>query len=158
MGREEIQWGGGRVRGLGVEGGLGWTGVSRLVTGRLVHSAIQYAVIAGRKSGTLGHKGNIMKYTEGAVRDWGYQVAKDFFGAEEIDGGPWCRIPAGKPGAGIVIKDALAGIPLQQALTRPDEFDHIATPNPTGHHPSYPPAAAAGALAAPRRRPTALPG
>ena len=71
-----------------------------------------------------------MKYTEGAFRDWGYEVAKEFFGAVEIDGGPWCRIPEGKPGAGIVIKDAIADITLQQVLTRPDEFDVIATPEP----------------------------
>jgi uncharacterized protein (TIGR02284 family) len=75
------------------------------------------------------HKGNIMKFTEGAFRDWGYQVAKDFYGAVEVDGGPWCRIPEGKPGAGLVIKDAIADITLQQVLTRPDEFDVIATLN-----------------------------
>ena len=75
-----------------------------------------------------------MKFTEGAFRDWGYEVAKEFFGAVEIDGGPWCRIPDGKPGAGIVIKDAIADITLQQVLTRPDEFDVIATPNLNGDY------------------------
>jgi isocitrate dehydrogenase len=133
-------------RSLGVEVGLGFKPISRLGTERLVHSAIAYAVQAGRKNVTLVHKGNIMKYTEGAFRDWGYQVAKDFFGAEEIDGGPWCRIPAGKPGAGIVIKDAIADITLQQVLTRPDEFDVIATPNLNGDYLSDALAAQVGGI------------
>src|SRR4051812_46418789 len=133
-------------RELGVEVGLGMKAISRLGTERLVHSAIQYAVIAKRKSVTLVHKGNIMKYTEGAFRDWGYQVAKDFFGAVEIDGGPWCRIPDGKPGAGIVIKDAIADITLQQVLTRPDEFDVIATPNLNGDYLSDALAAQVGGI------------
>jgi isocitrate dehydrogenase len=87
-----------------------------------------------------------MKFTEGAFRDWGYQVAKDFFGAVEIDGGPWCRIPDGKPGAGIVIKDAIADITLQQVLTRPDEFDVIATPNLNGDYLSDALAAQVGGI------------
>ena len=87
------------------------------------------ALKKGRKGVRLGQKGKLMKDTDGAVRDWAYQVAKEFFGAQEIDGGPWCKIPAGKPGAGIVIKDAIADITLQQVLTRPDEFDVIATPH-----------------------------
>jgi isocitrate dehydrogenase len=95
---------------------------------------------------TLVHKGNIMKYTEGAFRDWGYQVAKDFFGAVEIDGGPWCRIPDGKPGAGLVIKDAIADITLQQVLTRPEEFDVIATPNLNGDYLSDALAAQVGGI------------
>ncbi len=99
-----------------------------------------------RKSVTLVHKGNIMKFTEGAFRDWGYQVAKDFYGAEEIDGGPWCRIPDGKPGAGLVIKDAIADITLQQVLTRPDEFDVIATPNLNGDYLSDALAAQVGGI------------
>ena len=105
------------------EVGIGVKPISRAGTDRLVQSAIDYAVKFGRKSVTLVHKGNIMKFTEGAFRDWGYQVAKDCYGAAEIDGGPWCRIPDGRPGAGIVIKDAIADITLQQVLTRPDEFD-----------------------------------
>src|SRR3954467_1459005 len=133
-------------RELGGEVGLGMKAISRLGTERLVHSAIQYAVIAKRQSVTLVHKGNIMKYTEGAFRDWGYQVAKDFFGAVEIDGGPWCRIPDGKPGAGIVIKDAIADITLQQVLTRPDEFDVIATPNLNGDYLSDALAAQVGGI------------
>src|SRR5512140_3783383 len=115
-----------------VEVGVGLKPISYLGSERLVHSAISYAVQNKRKSVTLVHKGNIMKYTEGAFRDWGYKVAKEFFGAQEIDGGPWCRIPQGKPGAGIVIKDSIADITLQQVLTRPEEFDVIATPNLNG--------------------------
>ena len=133
-------------RQVGVEVGIGLKPISRLGTERLVHSAIGYAVQSGRKNVTLVHKGNIMKYTEGAFRDWGYQVARDSYGAQEIDGGPWCRIPAGKPGAGIVIKDAIADITLQQVLTRPDEFDVIATPNLNGDYLSDALAAQVGGI------------
>jgi len=126
--------------------GVGLKPISYLGTERLVHSAISYAIAANRKSVTLVHKGNIMKFTEGAFRDWGYQVAKEFFGAVEIDGGPWCRIPEGKPGAGIVIKDAIADITLQQVLTRPDEFDVIATPNLNGDYLSDALAAQVGGI------------
>jgi isocitrate dehydrogenase len=111
-----------------------------------VHSAISYAIAASRKSVTLVHKGNIMKFTEGAFRDWGYQVAKQFFGAVEIGGGPWCRIPDGRSGAGLVIKDAIADITLQQVLTRPDEFDVIATPNLNGDYLSDALAAQVGGI------------
>ena len=134
------------ARQVDVEVGVGIKAVSRLGTERLVHSAIGYAVKAGRKSVTLVHKGNIMKFTEGAFRDWGYQVAKDFYGAVEIDGGPWCKIPPGKPGAGIVIKDAIADITLQQVLTRPDEFDVIATLNLNGDYLSDALAAQVGGI------------
>jgi len=133
-------------RDVSVEVGVGLKPISRLGTERLVHSAIGYAVRNRRKSVTLVHKGNIMKFTEGAFRDWGYQVAKDFYGAEEMDGGPWCRIPAGKPGAGMVIKDAIADITLQQVLTRPDEFDVIATPNLNGDYLSDALAAQVGGI------------
>jgi isocitrate dehydrogenase len=129
-----------------IEVGVGLKPISHLGTERLVHSAISYAVANKRKSVTLVHKGNIMKFTEGAFRDWGYDVAKSFFGAEEIDGGPWCRIPEGKPGAGIVIKDAIADITLQQVLTRPDEFDVIATPNLNGDYLSDALAAQVGGI------------
>jgi isocitrate dehydrogenase len=95
---------------------------------------------------TLVHKGNIMKFTEGGFRDWGYRVAKQSFGAVEIDSGPWCRIPEGRPGAGIVIKDAIADITLQQVLTRPDEFDVIATPNLNGDYLSDALAAQVGGI------------
>jgi isocitrate dehydrogenase len=134
------------AREVGVQVGVGLKPISYLGTERLVHSAIGYAVANKRKSVTLVHKGNIMKFTEGAFRDWGYDVAKQFFGAEEIDGGPWCRIPAGKPGAGIVIKDAIADITLQQVLTRPDEFDVIATPNLNGDYLSDALAAQVGGI------------
>src|SRR6187397_1923229 len=133
-------------REVGVEVGIGLKPVSRLGTERLVHSAIGYAVKFNRKSVTLVHKGNIMKFTEGGFRDWGYQVAKEFYGAVEVDGGPWCRIPEGKPGAGIVIKDAIADITLQQVLTRPDEFDVIATPNLNGDYLSDALAAQVGGI------------
>jgi isocitrate dehydrogenase len=129
-----------------VQVGIGLKPVSRQGTERLVHSAIGYAVKYGRKSVTLVHKGNIMKFTEGAFRDWGYEVAKNFYGAQEIDGGPWCRIPDGKPGAGMVIKDAIADITLQQVLTRPDEFDVIATPNLNGDYLSDALAAQVGGI------------
>jgi isocitrate dehydrogenase len=129
-----------------VQVGVGLKPISYLGSERLIHSAINYAILNKRKSVTLVHKGNIMKFTEGAFRDWGYQVAKQFFGAEEIDGGPWCRIPAGKPGAGIVIKDAIADITLQQVLTRPDEFDVIATLNLNGDYLSDALAAQVGGI------------
>ena len=126
--------------------GVGLKAVSALGTERLVHSAISYAVVHKRKSVTLVHKGNIMKFTEGGFRDWGYQVAKEFYGAVETDGGPWCRIPEGKPGAGIVIKDAIADITLQQVLTRPEEFDVIATLNLNGDYLSDALAAQVGGI------------
>jgi len=126
--------------------GVGIKPVSYSGSVRLVHSAISYAIRFNRKSVTLVHKGNIMKFTEGAFRDWGYEVAKQFFGAEEIDGGPWCRIPKGKPGAGIVIKDAIADITLQQVLTRPEDFDVIATLNLNGDYLSDALAAQVGGI------------
>jgi isocitrate dehydrogenase len=133
-------------RDVGVQVGLGLKPVSYLGSERLIHSAILYAIQNHRKSVTLVHKGNIMKFTEGAFRDWGYQIAKQFFGAAEIDGGPWCRIPEGKPGAGLLIKDAIADITLQQVLTRPDEFDVIATPNLNGDYLSDALAAQVGGI------------
>jgi len=133
-------------RQVGVQVGVGLKAISYLGSERLIHSAISYAVANRRKSVTLVHKGNIMKFTEGAFRDWGYEIAKTFFGAVEIDGGPWCRIPEGKPGAGIVIKDAIADITLQQVLTRPDEFDVIATPNLNGDYLSDALAAQVGGI------------
>ncbi len=126
--------------------GVGIKPVSYSGTVRLVHSAISYAIQNKRKSVTLVHKGNIMKFTEGAFRDWGYQTAKEYFGAVEIDGGPWCKIPEGKPGAGIVIKDAIADITLQQVLTRPEDFDVIATLNLNGDYLSDALAAQVGGI------------
>jgi isocitrate dehydrogenase len=133
-------------RNVTVQVGVGLKPISYLGSERLIHSAIGYAVANKRKSVTLVHKGNIMKFTEGAFRDWGYDVAKKFYGAEELDGGPWCRIPDGRPGAGIVIKDAIADITLQQVLTRPDEFDVIATPNLNGDYLSDALAAQVGGI------------
>jgi isocitrate dehydrogenase len=133
-------------RDVGVQVGVGLKPISYLGAERLVHTAISYAIRFNRKSVTLVHKGNIMKFTEGAFRDWGYKVAKDFFGAVEIDGGPWCRIPEGRSGAGIVIKDSIADIALQQVLTRPDEFDVIATPNLNGDYLSDALAAQVGGI------------
>jgi len=129
-----------------VQVGVGIKPVSYSGSVRLIHSAIAYAIRFGRKSVTLVHKGNIMKFTEGAFRDWGYQVAREYFGAVEIDGGPWCRIPEGKPGAGIVIKDAIADITLQQVLTRPEDFDVIATLNLNGDYLSDALAAQVGGI------------
>jgi len=144
--QEQLESIGAPKREVGVEVGIGLKPISRLGTERLVHSAIGYAIKYGRKSMTLVHKGNIMKYSEGAFRDWGYQVAKNFYGAQEIDRGPWCRIPAGKPGGGLLIKDAIADITLQQVLTRPDEFDVIATPNLNGDYLSDALAAQVGGI------------
>ncbi len=126
--------------------GIGVKPVSYSGSVRLIHSAISYAIRNNRKSVTLVHKGNIMKFTEGAFRDWGYEVAKNFFGAEELDGGPWCRIPMAKPGAGIIIKDAIADITLQQVLTRPEDFDVIATLNLNGDYLSDALAAQVGGI------------
>jgi isocitrate dehydrogenase len=133
-------------RQVGVQVGVGLKPISYLGSERLIHSAISYAIQNKRKNVTLVHKGNIMKFTEGAFRDWGYQVAKGMFGAVELDGGPWCKIPDGKPGAGLVIKDAIADITLQQVLTRPDEFDVIATPNLNGDYLSDALAAQVGGI------------
>jgi isocitrate dehydrogenase len=126
--------------------GIGIKPVSYSGSVRLIHSAISYAIENNRKSVTLVHKGNIMKFTEGAFRDWGYEVAKKSFGAEEIDGGPWCKIPEGKPGAGIIIKDSIADITLQQVLTRPADFDVIATLNLNGDYLSDALAAQVGGI------------
>jgi isocitrate dehydrogenase len=126
--------------------GIGIKPVSSEGTERLVRAAIKYAIENKRKSVTLVHKGNIMKFTEGAFRDWGYDVARKFFGAVELDGGPWCKIPDGKPGAGLVIKDAIADITLQQVLTRPEDFDVIATLNLNGDYLSDALAAQVGGI------------
>ena len=126
--------------------GIGIKPVSKTGTQRLVRSAIQYAIAEKKKSVTIVHKGNIMKYTEGAFRDWSYELAKTEFGAVEIDKGPWCKIPDGKPGAGLVIKDAIADITLQHVLTRPTDFDVIATLNLNGDYLSDALAAQVGGI------------
>lgn len=121
--------------------GVGIKPVSEEGTKRLVRAAIRYAIDQNQKSVTLVHKGNIMKFTEGAFRDWGYELAKEEFGAVEIDGGPWCKLPQG-----IVIKDAIADITLQQVLTRPEDFDVIATLNLNGDYLSDALAAQVGGI------------
>jgi isocitrate dehydrogenase len=133
-------------RDLAVQVGLGLKPVSYVGTERLVHSAISYAIGAGRKSVTLVHKGNIMKFTEGGFRDWGYQVARDFFGAVEYEGGPWHIIPEGRSGAGLVIKDVIADNFLQQILLRPQEYDVVATLNLNGDYISDALAAQVGGI------------
>ncbi len=104
--------------------------MSKQGTQRLVRSAIQYAIEQGKKSVTIVHKGNIMKYTEGAFRDWGYELAKSDFGAVEIDGGPCANSRMASSS-----RDAIADITLQQVLTRPEDFDVIATLNLNGGLP-----------------------
>jgi len=126
--------------------GIGVKPVSQPGTERLARAAIQYAIAQKRKSVTFVHKGNIMKYTEGAFRDWGYEVAKREFGAVEIDGGPWCKIPEGKPGAGLVFKDSIADITLQNVLIRPQDVDVIATLNLNGDYLSDALAAQVGGI------------
>jgi isocitrate dehydrogenase len=121
--------------------GIGIKPVSKPGTERLVRAALQYAVEHKRKSLTIVHKGNIMKYTEGAFRDWSYELAKHEFGAVEMDGGPWCKIPQG-----VIIKDAIADITLQQVLTRPEDFDVIATLNLNGDYLSDALAAQVGGI------------
>ncbi len=144
--QKQLEAVGGPKREVEIEVGIGIKPVSYLGTERLMHSAISYAIKHNKKSVTIVHKGNIMKFTEGGFRDWSYKVAKDFFGAVEIDGGPWCKIPEGKPGAGIIIKDAIADITLQQILTRPEDFDVIATLNLNGDYLSDALAAQVGGI------------
>ena len=144
--QQKLEESGAPARMVDVQVGIGIKPVSYLGTERLAHSAIAYAIKHNKKSVTIVHKGNIMKFTEGGFRDWSYKVAKDFFGAEEIDGGPWCQIPEGKPGAGIIIKDSIADITLQQVLTRPEDFDVIATLNLNGDYLSDALAAQVGGI------------
>ena len=121
--------------------GIGIKPVSKPGTERLVRAAIKYAIDQKKKSVTIVHKGNIMKYTEGAFRDWAYELAKKEFGAVEIDGGPWCQLPNG-----VIIKDAIADITLQQVLTRAEDFDVIATLNLNGDYLSDALAAQVGGI------------
>ncbi|MCK5155968.1 MAG: NADP-dependent isocitrate dehydrogenase [Spirochaetales bacterium] len=125
--------------------GLGIKPVSIDGTNRLVRAAIQYAVDNDRRNVTLVHKGNIMKYTEGSFRDWGYQLAKDEFGAKDLDGGPWQIIEL-ENGRNIIIKDVIADAFLQQILTRPDEYDVVATLNLNGDYVSDALAAQVGGI------------
>jgi isocitrate dehydrogenase len=126
--------------------GIGIKPVSEEGTRRLVRAAIRYALDNGRTSVTLVHKGNIMKFTEGAFRDWGYAVARDEFGAEPLDGGPWHVIADPKTGRKIVVKDVIADAFLQQILTRPGDYDVIATLNLNGDYVSDALAACVGGI------------
>ena len=123
---------------------LGVKPVSKEGTQRLVRSAIDYAISQKRESVTLVHKGNIMKFTEGAFRDWGYQLAKDSYGSEDLDGGPWQILKKG--GHELIIKDVIADAFLQQILLRPSEYDVIATLNLNGDYISDALAAIVGGI------------
>ena len=126
--------------------GIGIKPVSKEGTERLVRKAIQYAIDNDRESVTLVHKGNIMKYTEGAFKEWGYQLARDEFGADFIAGGPWCSFINPKTGKEIIIKDVIADAMLQQILLRPAEDSVIATLNLNGDYLSDALAAQVGGI------------
>jgi isocitrate dehydrogenase len=126
--------------------GIGIKPVSIEGTERLVRKAIQYAIDNDKPSVTLVHKGNIMKFTEGGFRDWGYALAQKEFGAEPIDGGPWCKLKNPKTGNDIVIKDSIADAFLQQILLRPTEYSVIATLNLNGDYVSDALAAQVGGI------------
>ena len=126
--------------------GIGIKPVSRDGTQRLVRKAIQYAIDNDKASVTLVHKGNIMKFTEGAFKEWGYELAKSEFGAKEIDGGPWCSFKSPNNGKEIIIKDVIADAFLQQILLRPAEYDVIATLNLNGDYVSDALAAQVGGI------------
>jgi isocitrate dehydrogenase len=126
--------------------GIGVKPVSRDGTRRLVRKAIQYAIDNDRDSVTLVHKGNIMKFTEGAFKNWGYELAREEFGAQEIDGGPWCSFKNPQTGREIVIKDVIADAFLQQILLRPAEYSVIATLNLNGDYISDALAAQVGGI------------
>jgi len=126
--------------------GIGIKPVSEAGTKRLVRKALQYAVDNDRSSVTLVHKGNIMKFTEGAFKEWGYELARDEFGAELLDGGPWMQFKNPKTGKNIVVKDVIADAMLQQILLRPAEYDVIATLNLNGDYLSDALAAEVGGI------------
>jgi isocitrate dehydrogenase len=126
--------------------GIGIKPVSEEGTKRLVQKALQYAVDNDRKSVTIVHKGNIMKFTEGAFKEWGYEVARDEFGAELLDGGPWMKFKNPKTGREIVVKDVIADAMLQQILLRPADYDVIATLNLNGDYLSDALAAEVGGI------------
>ena len=126
--------------------GIGIKPISQEGTARIVRAALQYAVDNDKDSVTLVHKGNIMKFTEGGFRDWGYQLAKDEFGATELDGGPWCTFTNPKSGAQITVKDVIADAMLQQIITRPAEYSVLATMNLNGDYISDALAAQVGGI------------
>ena len=126
--------------------GIGIKPISREGTSRIVRAAINYAIDNDKSSVTIVHKGNIMKFTEGGFRDWGYQLAKDEFGAKELDGGPWCVIQNPKTNQEIIIKDVIADAMLQQVLTRPKEYGVLTTMNLNGDYISDALAACVGGI------------
>ena len=126
--------------------GLGIKPISEQGTSRIVRAAIKYAIENDRGSVTLVHKGNIMKFTEGGFRDWGYDIAKTEFGASDIDGGPWCSFPNPNTGTEIIVKDVIADAMLQQILTRPREYEVLATMNLNGDYISDALAAQVGGI------------
>ena len=126
--------------------GIGIKPISQEGTSRIVRAAIKYAIDNDKDSVTLVHKGNIMKFTEGGFRDWGYQIAKDDFGAQELDGGPWCSVQKPKTGNTITIKDVIADAMLQQIITRPAEYSVLATMNLNGDYISDALAAQVGGI------------
>ena len=126
--------------------GIGIKPISQEGTNRIVRAAFQYAIDNDKDSVTLVHKGNIMKFTEGGFRDWGYQLAKEEFGAVELDGGPWCTMKNPKTGNEIIIKDVIADAMLQQIITRPAEYSVLATMNLNGDYISDALAAQVGGI------------
>ena len=126
--------------------GIGIKPISSEGTARIVRAAIQYAIDNDKDSVTLVHKGNIMKFTEGGFRDWGYQLAQDEFGAELLDGGPWCTLTNPNTGTNITIKDVIADAMLQQVLTRPREYGVLTTMNLNGDYISDALAAQVGGI------------
>ena len=126
--------------------GIGIKPISQEGTARIVRAAIKYAVDNDKESVTLVHKGNIMKFTEGGFRDWGYQLAKDEFGASELDGGPWCTLTNPKTGNAIIIKDVIADAMLQQIILRPSEYGVLTTMNLNGDYISDALAAQVGGI------------
>ena len=126
--------------------GIGVKPVSEQGTKRLVRRAIQYAIAQDLPSVTLVHKGNIMKFTEGSFKEWGYELAREEFGGELLDGGPWVKLRNPNSGKDIIIKDVIADAMLQQILTRPDEYSVIATLNLNGDYLSDALAAQVGGI------------
>lgn len=126
--------------------GIGIKPVSKEGTARIVRAAINHAILEDKSSVTLVHKGNIMKFTEGGFRDWGYQVAREEFGAKELDGGPWCVLENPATGNQITIKDVIADAMLQQVLTRPREYSVLTTMNLNGDYISDALAAQVGGI------------
>ncbi len=126
--------------------GIGIKPISSEGTSRIVRAAINYAIDNDKSSVTIVHKGNIMKFTEGGFRDWGYQLAKDEFGAKELDGGPWCTMNNPKTNNQIIIKDVIADAMLQQVLTRPKEYGVLTTMNLNGDYISDALAAQVGGI------------